>query len=693
MKSLRRISFIFLLLGLYTSYAQEDTSSRKVVELIFADFIRSMNTEGMTGQRLIGNVKLFHNDTYMDCDSAYLYSASTRFEAFGNIVMTNKDGARLYGDSLYYDGNIDLAQVRGRIVRMVDSTAELRTSYLDFNTKDNIGYFFNGGTITNKENLLESQRGYYYSEQKLFIFRDELQMQDTVYTIRADSAHYYSDTDLAIFFGKTSIWHKDGYLSCLYGWFDRQNDLFHFSSEAYLQTDKQEVWADTINYNRPLGEVEMYSKVQMRDTIEQMLAFADEAYLLENPETVTLTKNPSVAYYSVDSTAKSDTVFVRGDTIKMITYKNPKYYPEETVRQVDSSLNVLPDSLTEHPLEIPLLLPENDSIAAIDSLGRMLETDGIPPPDSLRQIAEEKNKMVIADTLQQPPDRRDSLQIVKTTTEQTPIDSVKIIAEEAVRWVRDSLLKKQPPALVAATDSLPPTDTLLRRVYAYHNVRAYREDGQMVCDSLMYSTLDSITRLYGRPVMWHETYQISSDSMLFHSENQQLTKAEYFSSAFVLFYEQLPNEDTIYYNQVKGRDMIGYFRENDLYRFDVEGGAQTVYFISEDSLIVNMNIAESESLVVSVEERKIQRMTYISKIKSDAYPVDYDVPQEQIMLRGFEIREDERPKTRFEVCLEIPKASRREEISQLPMPSFPITERINALDRNQVVIKLPGKER
>jgi len=171
--------------------------------------------------------------------------------------------------------------------------------------------------------------------------------------------------------------------------------------------------------------------------------------------------------------------------------------------------------------------------------------------------------------------------------------------------------------------------------------------------------------------------------MRFHSKNQQITKAEYLSSAFLIFYEQLPKEDTIYYSQVKGRDMIGYFLDNELYQFDVEGGAQTIYYMSEDSVVVNVDIAESDNLIVYVKERKIQRMKYIARIKNDVHPLDDAPSQEKMVLRGFELRGEERPATRFDVCTEIPKASRREEVSLIPMPTFPITERFDALEKKR----------
>jgi hypothetical protein len=80
---------------------------------------------------------------------------------------------------------------------------------------------------------------------------------------------------------------------------------------------------------------------------------------------------------------------------------------------------------------------------------------------------------------------------------------------------------------------------------------------------------------------------------------------------------------------------------------------------------------------IELKERKIQRIKYYSPpVKSDTYPLDR-LPLEIATLKGYEWRDAERPKSRWEICPEQPRPSRREEISQLSKPTFPITERLD----------------
>ena len=61
-------------------------------------------------QRLIGNVRFRHNQALMFCDSAYSYSDSNRFDAFGNVHIIQGDTLHLYGDKMLYNGDTRLAR-------------------------------------------------------------------------------------------------------------------------------------------------------------------------------------------------------------------------------------------------------------------------------------------------------------------------------------------------------------------------------------------------------------------------------------------------------------------------------------------------------------------------------------------------------------------------------------------------------
>jgi lipopolysaccharide export system protein LptA len=512
------------------SLSAQPADNRKTVEFIHADSILSMTYNGKTINRFVGRVQFMHNGARMSSDSVYLFSSS-EFEAYSRVVVI-KDGTTLYGDRLHYDGAVNMAKVRGTLVRLTDSTATLRTQHLDFDTKQNIGHFFNGGTIVNKNNLLESVQGHYHADEKLFVFSDSVSMRNETYDILCESGKYNTETDVATFTGATSIWHKDGFLSCRYGWYDKPRDYFYFSENAYLQSEKQEVWADSIFYDRKAGKGELYGNVQMHDTTQSLIVFGDEAHFTETPENVIVTRKPSLAYYTMENN-QPDTAFVRADTLHFITEPNPAYRTQDTVT-VQNAAEPATDTLAPAIVETPP--PVADTLAAVDTTLSISDTLAFAAMDTT---------LTIPDTL--------ALAAMDTT------------------------------ALVAPA---PAPDSIIRKLFAYHHVRMFRSNLQAACDSFAYSSLDSLGRMFVRPVLWNEEQQISANEIHFLTDQKKILRADFLQAAFIITHEQ----DT-FYNQVKGRDIIARFRDNEIYLADVLGGAQTVYYLQEDCLVENSNIS------------------------------------------------------------------------------------------------------
>ena len=143
----------------------------------------------------------------------------------------------------------------------------------------------------------------------------------------------------------------------------------------------------------------------------------------------------------------------------------------------------------------------------------------------------------------------------------------------------DSLLTDTAAMAVPADsiDSLAaPRDSIYRLLKGFRNVKIYRSDFQTVCDSMTAISTDSTIHLYIDPVLWNENNQITSDVMDIFTENQQLTRAEFIGSPMMV--SQL---DTTHYNQVAGKTMTAYFFNNQIYRNDVNGNAQTIYYMQD----------------------------------------------------------------------------------------------------------------
>ena len=106
-----------------------------------------------TVHAFVGNVVAYHNGAVMLCDSAVRYDEN-RIECFENVLI-NKDSTYVYGDRVLYDRLTNTAQVFSPLIKMIDGQAVLYTYHFKYNTLDNVGEYYGGGTMSQGRMLLE----------------------------------------------------------------------------------------------------------------------------------------------------------------------------------------------------------------------------------------------------------------------------------------------------------------------------------------------------------------------------------------------------------------------------------------------------------------------------------------------------------------------------------------------------------
>ncbi|MBQ8915912.1 MAG: hypothetical protein IJ028_01830, partial [Alistipes sp.] len=94
---------------------------------------------------MVGNFAAQHNGAVITADSAVRYS-DAHIECFGNVLI-NKNTTYIYGDRADYNRELNQVIIYSPIVKVVDGEATLYTRHFEFNTKENIGRFKNGGVL------------------------------------------------------------------------------------------------------------------------------------------------------------------------------------------------------------------------------------------------------------------------------------------------------------------------------------------------------------------------------------------------------------------------------------------------------------------------------------------------------------------------------------------------------------------
>jgi lipopolysaccharide export system protein LptA len=212
-----------------------------------------------------------------------------------------------------------------------------------------------------------------------------------------------------------------------------------------------------------------------------------------------------------------------------------------------------------------------------------------------------------------------------------------LVTKEAV-----AILGDQKDTLYLHADTLMATfDTTkneTKELYAYHNTRFYRKDLQGACDSLNFNFADSLISLYYMPVLWTAENQLTADTIKILTGKNSVRQIFMYSTSFIV-----SKDTTETYNQIRGKNMTGYFVKNELSSIDVTGNAETVYYVREaDKSLVGVNKAAGSRLRLYINNSKINRIVYFDKPAGNMFP-DKDVPADQRLLKGFNWRSSSRP--------------------------------------------------
>lgn len=184
----------------------------------------------------------------------------------------------------------------------------------------------------------------------------------------------------------------------------------------------------------------------------------------------------------------------------------------------------------------------------------------------------------------------------------------------------------------------------IRNLFGYYKVKFFRQDLQGMCDSLVYHGKDSTMMMYRDPVIWSESNQLSADSISMTILNAQVDTLVLYSSAFMV-----QQDDTNKFNQVRGRDMIGYMIDNDLSKIRVSGNAETLYYVrEEDQSLMGINKVVSSDMLIFLENREVVSITYIEQPAGALYP-EKDISPNDLKLKGFKWIPERRPKERSDI--------------------------------------------
>jgi len=185
-----------------------------------------------------------------------------------------------------------------------------------------------------------------------------------------------------------------------------------------------------------------------------------------------------------------------------------------------------------------------------------------------------------------------------------------------------------------------------RNYFAYHHVKFFKTDLQGKCDSLSYNASDSTLRFYYDPIIWSGENQLTADSINLQIAHSKIDRLNMYNSSFIV-----SREDSIRFNQIRGKNMTGYFSDNKLYKILVTGNGQSIYYgRDKDDKVMGVNRADCSDIMIYVKEGKVDRIMLIKKPDATFFPPEELSPQE-LVLKGFKWQQDKQPKSKEDIFI------------------------------------------
>ncbi|MDD2306354.1 MAG: OstA-like protein [Prolixibacteraceae bacterium] len=535
----------------------------------------------------------------------------------GNVNIT-VDGALMWCDSLYsYTNNTVDAFSNVHIVR-----GDTLNMYADFI--------------------------HYDPETKLAKARRNVKLIDKQMTLTTDSLDYSMINDLASYNYSGTVKDSTNVLKSIIGQYYVNEKKAYFKKNVDGVTKDYKIKSDTLIYFTDTKKVFIEGPTTIFN--EKDTLYAEYGWYDSMKSYAKLTKKPKI--WNAKQKVKADSIYYdkgNGEGLAM---------GHARIQDIENSIIVVGNRVKYN--DITKIASANDSAVLIqysktDSL--FLHADYLKTmPDTIPLKKSAPDKKIIKKPIVKKL-ASDSLSLASKNTEFQALSKSR----------KDSLISGKLVGDTLRTDSLankPPKDA--RLVLAYHKVRFFRDDMQGKCDSLTYWSKDSTIQMFTSPVIWSNKNQISANYIEMINRSKDPDEIRMKNDAFIISME----DDSLRFNQIKGKNMIGYVRNNELDKIDVSGNGQSNYYARDKNGVIGLNKAESSNISIYMNKGKVKRIAFIKSPDGELKPLG-QLEDGDKLLPGFNWQAELRPINKDDIFRQPAPEPIPDPETKLKMPPVP----------------------
>ncbi|MBI2729587.1 MAG: LPS export ABC transporter periplasmic protein LptC [Sphingobacteriales bacterium] len=586
----------------------QDTVKR--VDIIHSDKLDYLYVDSLHEyQQLIGHVKLRQGNTLFYADSVALNQRTNIAEAFGNIHINDADSVHTYAQYLKYFGDTKLAQLRKK-VKLSDGKGVLTTDSLDYDVGAHIGSFKKGGKVVNGKTTLTSEEGFYYADTREVYFKKKVNLVDPEYRLATDTLLYNTDSQVATFLAPTTIDDGTTRIYTSDGYYNLKTGQGNFGKRSIIQDSTQTIVGDVLAFEKKTGQFEGKGNVVYKDSSQGVVVISNHLYGNRDKKSVLATEKPVMILKQ-----EADSIYVAADTLFSGLMRDLDSLQKIYGHQKDSI--ILPDSLMAKKDS----LPANPVITSKNNIPKQI-------PVSINEIKEQPAKEYINDK-----------EITNTEIALSKKDSIDPIGR------KDSIaIKKLNNFAKARQDSIKARTDTLRFFTGFHHVRIFSDSMQAVADSMYFSSVDSVFRLYQSPVVWSKENQITGDTMYLFTKKRKPDHLQVFEKGLAINHIEKEN-----YNQLKGRTINGFFRNGNIENIRAKGNSESIYYAQdEDSSYIGVNRTTADMIDMYFANKELKKVVFRNDVKGKTVPIR-EADNSFTKLPEFKWWDKRRPKTKYEL--------------------------------------------
>ncbi len=444
--------------------------------------------------------------------------------------------------------------------------------------------------------------------------------------INCNKAYYFDQENYIKAFGNVRINQGDSItLNSRYAEYDGQKELAFATGDVFLRSPESTLTTDTIYFDKK-NQVAFYNSYGTIINKENTLKSKSGKYFVQskkyqfNTKVVVTNPKAKIETNHLDFYENSGHAYVFGPST--ITNEGNVIYTENGFYDTKNNTGKL---LKNSTITYDNKIIEGDDLYYDQSQNFSRAVNNVKITDTINNMVAKGH---YAEMWRNPITRKDSIILTKRAVIITKVED-------------DSLYMHGKKILVTG----PPEDRTIR---AFNNVRFYKTDMSGKCDSIHSNNKTALTQLIGNPVLWNNDNQMTGDVMHLIGNNQteQLDSLKVLNNAFLVQKDTLSQNG---YNQMKGQNLFGKFKDNKLSEVDLIKNTESIYYIyNDDNELIGIDKKKCSKINMQISDNQIETVTAFNKVESNLYP-ESEFPENARKLRGFIWRGDERIKSKEDI--------------------------------------------